>query len=129
YILLGKGEERTGGRKRHALSADVFEAFLEAIYLDQGIDTAQAFLDELVFPHIIDETFSHVTDCKSELQVLLHECKNKILEYRIIEEKGPSHQKEFHAEVIINKEQHARGVGRTKKAAEQDAAKNMLEKM
>ena len=129
YILLGKGEERTGGRKRHALLADVFEAFLGAIYLDQGIATAQAFLEEFVFPHIIDETFSHVTDYKSELQELVQEGKNKTLVYRIIEEKGPSHQKEFHAEVIINKEHHAKGVGRTKKEAEQDAAKNMLEKM
>lgn len=129
YILLGKGEERTGGRKRQALLADVFEAFLGAIYLDQGITTAQNFLEKFIFPHIIDDTFSHVTDYKSKLQELVQEGKDKALEYRIIEEKGPSHQKEFHAEVIINNEHHAKGVGKTKKEAEQNAAKNMLEKI
>ena len=129
YILLGKGEESTGGRKRQALLADVFEAFLGAIYLDQGIVTAQKFLEKFVFPHIIDDTFSHVTDFKSKLQELVQEGKDKVLEYRIVEEKGPSHQKEFHAEVIINNEHRAKGVGKTKKEAEQAAAKNMLEEM
>src|SRR5699024_12695738 len=127
--LLGNVILRSEYRKRNDLLADFYETFLGVIYLEQGIATAQAFLEEYDIPHIIYETLSHVTDYKSEIQELVQEGKNKTLEYRIIEEKGPSHQKEFHAEVIINKEQHARGVGRTKKEAEQDAAKNMLEKM
>lgn len=129
YILLGKGEESTGGRKRQALLADVFEAFLGAIYLDQGITTSQHFLEKFVFPHIIDDTFSHVMDYKTKLQELVQEGKNNTLKYRIINEKGPSHAKEFHAEVTINDEERAEGVGNSKKEAEQTAAKNMLNKL
>lgn len=129
YILLGKGEERTGGRNRHALLADVFEAFLGALYLDQGMATCQQFLEKHVFPHIIDDTFSHVMDYKTELQELIQQEKGNYLQYQIIEEKGPSHAKEFHAEVVINDHQRARGIGRSKKEAEQAAAKNMLEKL
>lgn len=127
YILLGKGEERTGGRKRQALLADVFEAFLGAVYLDQGMATCQRFLKEFIFPHIIDDTFSHVTDYKTKLQELIQEGKGNFLKYHIYAEKGPSHAKEFHAEVIVNDKERAEGIGKSKKEAEQDAAKNMLE--
>jgi|SRR5690625_133823 len=129
YILLGKGEERTGGRSRQALLADVFEAFLGAIYLDQGMATCQTFLERFIFPHIVDDTFSHVMDYKTKLQELIQEGKDNVLKYHIIEEKGPSHAKEFHAEVILNDKSRAQGVGHSKKEAEQAAAKNMLEKL
>ncbi len=129
YILLGKGEERTGGRSRHALLADVFEAFLGALYLDQGMATCQQFLEQFIFPNIIDDAFSHVMDYKTKLQELVQQKKGNFLQYKIIEEKGPSHAKEFHAEVLVNHEHRAKGVGRSKKEAEQAAAKNMLEKL
>lgn len=126
YILLGKGEERTGGRNRQALLADVFEAFLGALYLDQGMAVCQTFLDQRVFPSIMHDAFSHVMDYKTKLQELIQSKKGNTLTYKIIEEKGPSHAKEFCAEVVVNKDKRAVGNGNSKKEAEQNAAKNML---
>jgi len=126
YVLLGKGEERTGGRNRQALLADVFEAFLGALYLDQGLSTCERFLQDKIFPYITDEAFSYVMDYKTELQELIQQNKGNALKYQIIAEKGPSHAKEFHAKVTLNNHQHASGIGGTKKEAEQAAAKNLL---
>src|SRR5699024_4190183 len=94
-LLLGKGEEQTGGRQRPALLADVFESFLGALYLAQGFDCALAFLKKYVFPKISTGAFSHVMDYKSQLQELVPQYKNYSICYEIIEEKGPSHNKEF----------------------------------
>ncbi|MUK89946.1 ribonuclease III [Ornithinibacillus sp. L9] len=127
HVLLGKGEEQTGGRDRPALLADVFEAFLGALYLDQGFDIALAFLEEHVFPKIDTGAFSHAMDYKSQLQELVQQDKNQKIVYQIIEEKGPSHNKEFVAEVVIKEGVSGTGVGRTKKEAEQRAAKKVLD--
>src|SRR5699024_3931735 len=127
YILLGKGEERTGGRNRQALLADVFEAFLGALYLDQGFDICQSFLKQHVFPHISSDAFSYAMDYKTVLQEMVQSEKGNTLEYHIVEEKGPSHQKEFIAEVVVNDHKRTIGTGRSKKEAEQFAAKNMIE--
>ncbi|MBP1968133.1 ribonuclease-3 [Virgibacillus natechei] len=128
HILLGKGEEQTGGRDRPALLADVFEAFLGALYLDHGFNTALKFLEEHVFPKISTGAFSHAMDYKSQLQELVQQYKNKNIEYHIVEEKGPSHDKEFVTHVIIKDDVAGVGVGRTKKEAEQRAAKTALDK-
>ena len=128
YILLGKGEEQTGGRSRPALLADVFEAFLGALYLDQGFDQALQFLEKHVFPKISTGAFSHAMDYKSQLQELVQQYKNHTIEYKIADEKGPSHNKEFVAHVIIKDEVTGVGIGRTKKEAEQRAAKTALDK-
>ncbi|MBR7794901.1 ribonuclease III [Virgibacillus salarius] len=128
FILLGKGEEQTGGRDRSALLADVFEAFLGALYLDQGFDAALQFLEDHVFPKITDGAFSHAMDYKSQLQELIQQIKNQSIEYRIIEERGPSHHKEFVANVLIQNEIYGSGIGRTKKEAEQRAAKAAIDK-
>lgn len=125
FVLLGKGEERTGGRKRQALLADVFEAFLGAIYLDQGIAKSEKFLKEWVFPHITDDVLLHVMDYKTALQELIQERTNHSLQYRIIAESGPSHAKQFEAEVVVNNDRRATGIGMTKKEAEQEAAKKL----
>ena len=127
YILLGKGEERTGGRERPALLADVFEAFLGALFLDQGYNSVISFLEQYIFPKITTGAFSHGMDYKSQLQELVQKDKNVTIEYQIIDEKGPSHNKEFQAQVQINGEVHKVGVGRTKKEAEQRAAKHALD--
>lgn len=127
YILLGKGEERTGGRQRQALLADVFEAFLGALYLDQGMKTCQTFLESYIFPRIMHDALSHVMDYKTKLQELIQQKKGNTLKYKIIEEKGPSHAKEFSAQVIVNNQKEAIGVGKSKKEAEQNAARNMLD--
>lgn len=128
HILLGKGEEQTGGRDRPALLADVFEAFLGALYLDHGFNAALKFLEEHVFPKISTGAFSHAMDYKSQLQELVQQYKNKNIEYHIMEEKGPSHDKEFVTHVIIKDDVAGVGVGRTKKEAEQRAAKAALDK-
>ncbi|MEN2766480.1 ribonuclease III [Ornithinibacillus xuwenensis] len=129
HILLGKGEEMTGGRNRPALLADVFEAFLGALYLDKGFDTALDFLEKHVFPQIDTGAFSHGMDYKSKLQEIVQQDKNRTIEYKIVDEKGPSHNKEFVAEISINQTVFGVGVGRTKKEAEQRAAKNALDKL
>jgi len=129
YILLGKGEERTGGRERPALLADVFEAFLGALFLDQGYNSVISFLEQYIFPKITTGAFSHGMDYKSQLQELVQKDKNVTIAYQIIDEKGPSHNKEFQAQVQINGEVHKIGVGRTKKEAEQRAAKHALDSL
>lgn len=129
HILLGKGEERTGGRNRQALLADVFEAFLGAIYIDLGIETCDKFLQKFVFPHITDDVLLHVMDYKTALQELVQEKTKHKLTYEIISEKGPSHAKQFIAEVVVNDEYRATGEGKTKKEAEQQAAKKMYEQL
>lgn len=127
YVLLGKGEERTGGRNRQALLADVFEALLGALYLDQGIEACRQFLDEHVFSDEAIDVFSYVMDYKTKLQELVQENKGSTLSYAIISETGPSHRKTFVAEVVVNGTMKSTGTGRTKKEAEQQAAKKMLE--
>ncbi|HAM79360.1 ribonuclease III [Ornithinibacillus bavariensis] len=129
HILLGKGEEMTGGRNRPALLADVFEAFLGALYLDQGYEIALDFLEKHVFPKIDTGAFSHGMDYKSKLQEIIQQDKNQTIEYQIVEEKGPSHNKEFVAELLINQKLYGSGIGRTKKEAEQRAAKDALDKL
>ncbi len=127
FLLLGKGEEMTGGRERPAILADVFEAFLGALYLDQGFDEALRFLKEHVFPKINTGAFSHAMDYKSQLQELIQQNKNQTIEYKIVEEKGPSHNREFVAHAVIKGNKAGEGTGRTKKEAEQRAAKYALD--
>ena len=76
YVLLGKGEELTGGRERPALLADVFEAFIGALYLDQGLEPVISFLEKVVFPKIEIGAFSHVMDYKSQLQEVIQQKNN-----------------------------------------------------
>ncbi|KUP08638.1 ribonuclease III [Bacillus coahuilensis m2-6] len=126
-VLLGKGEELTGGRTRPALLADVFEAFIGALYLDQGLQSVEKFLEQIVFPKINDGAFSHVMDYKSQLQELIQREGSGQLEYRILLEKGPAHSKEFVSQVLLNSMEIGVGNGRSKKEAEQHAAQKALE--
>jgi ribonuclease III len=128
-VLLGKGEEMTGGRERPALLADVFEAFIGALYLDQGLEKVIHFLDKVVFPKINDGAFSHVMDYKSRLQELVQRDGSGTLEYKILQEKGPAHNREFVSRVSLNGEVLGIGTGRSKKEAEQRAAQNALKKL
>ncbi|GAB3067529.1 ribonuclease III [Virgibacillus ainsalahensis] len=128
HILLGKGEEQTGGRDRSALLADVFEAFLGALYLDQGYEVALQFLKDHIFPKIDTGAFSHAMDYKSQLQELIQQYKNQTIEYKIMDEKGPAHDREFIAQVFIKDDIVGKGIGKTKKEAEQRAAKAALDR-
>lgn len=129
FILLGKGEELTGGRERPALLADVFEAFIGALFLDKGIDTVVAFLEKYVFPKVNAGAFSHVMDFKSQLQELVQRDSTGLIEYKILVEKGPAHNREFVSVVLLNGAEIGTGAGRSKKAAEQHAAQMALEKL
>ncbi|TGB04838.1 ribonuclease III [Halobacillus salinus] len=126
-ILLGKGEELTGGRNRPALLADVFEAFIGALYLDQGFDAVVRFLETYVYPKVKKGAFSHAMDFKSQLQEYIQRDRNSKIEYEIVEERGPAHSREFIAHVRIQGETGGIGIGRTKKEAEQKAAQQALE--
>ena len=126
YVRLGKGEEATGGRCKKAILADVFEAFIGALYLDQGIDKTKEFINSSVIKSIKkNETI--FTDYKSILQEMVQTSK-KSLEYNVVSELGPSHDKDFIVEVVVDNIVFGVGVGKTKKEAEQNAAKNALDK-
>ncbi|PPA72084.1 ribonuclease III [Jeotgalibacillus proteolyticus] len=126
-ILLGKGEEQTGGRMRPALLADVFEAFIGALYLDQGIEPVRAILEKVVFPKVNTGAFSHVMDFKSQLQEFIQRHHSGVLSYEILKEKGPAHNREFISRVLLGGEELGTGAGRSKKEAEQHAAQKALE--
>lgn len=126
YVFLGKGEELTGGRTRPALLADVFESFIGALYLDQGLDTVKKFLDKHIFAGLVIEGELALTDFKTELQELTQHHNMGVLEYRIVEERGPAHEREFVSEVYMGSQRLGRGTGRSKKEAEQKAAQLAL---
>ncbi|WP_425609202.1 ribonuclease III [Ureibacillus aquaedulcis] len=126
YVLLGKGEELTGGRERPALLADVFESFIGALYLDQGLDSVVEFLERIVFPKVEVGAFSHVMDFKSQLQEMVQQSNNGTLNYEIVDEKGPAHNRTFVSRVLLNDKELGIGRGKSKKEAEQQAAQNAM---
>ena len=126
-ILLGKGEEEQGGKYRKAILADVFEAFLGALYLDQGLVGVKRFIYNNVIPLMKDPSIELFTDYKSLLQEQVQTDKRS-LEYVLTEEKGPSHKKEFTVIVKIDNIVYGQGTAHSKKQAEQEAAKDALNK-
>ncbi|CAM3140235.1 ribonuclease III [Paenibacillus lupini] len=123
HIQLGRGEEQLGGRQRPALLADLFEAFVGAIFLDAGIERTRAFLETHMFPYIESNDYGLlVKDFKSKLQERAQHKGLGAVEYRIMEERGPAHDREFVVEVCIGEIPYGNGSGRTKKEAEQRAA-------
>ncbi|MCA0174339.1 ribonuclease III [Bacillus sp. RAR_GA_16] len=125
-VLLGKGEEMTGGRMRPALLADVFESFVCALYLDRGLEVVFEFLEKFVYPKINAGAFSHVMDYKSQLQEVIQRESLGVIDYVITDEKGPAHNREFSSKVMLNGNDLGVGVGRSKKEAEQMAAQKAL---
>ena len=124
YLRLGRGEEKTGGRKKPALLADAYEALIAAIYLDAGLDAARGFVERTLAEGNIAveaERLGH-TDHKSALQEFLQSRGIAPGAYHVIAETGPDHQKIFRVEVRIAGQAPAVGTGRTKKEAEQSAA-------
>jgi ribonuclease III len=132
FLILGRGEEKTGGRLKHALIADCYEALIAAIYLDGGIEPARGFI-ERQFADLIEEarrTGAHAAfteDYKSALQEWLQSHDRGLPSYRLAAEIGPAHRRRFDVEVVINGEPIARAEGKTKKEAAQAAAKQALE--
>jgi ribonuclease-3 len=125
FVRLGRGEEQTGGRQRPSLLADLFEAFVGAMYLDMGIAVVQQFLRGHIIP-LIDFDGMITIDYKSQLQEFLQQTSRISLEYRIADERGPAHDREFWAEVYLEERCLGRGSGRSKKEAEQRAAAQAL---
>lgn len=127
YVLLGKGEEQTGGRMRPALLADVFEAFIGALYLDLGMDKVREFLRVHMFPNLPNQGRLLTADYKTFLQEHAQQHSLGSPEYRIVDERGPAHEREFVAEVYLHERLLGRGAGRSKKEAEQQAAAQALD--
>ncbi|HHZ01936.1 MAG TPA: ribonuclease III [Tissierellia bacterium] len=128
YLLLGKGEEASGGRHRKSILADAVEAIIAAIYLDGGYKEAEKFvLDNLKEYIKLAVKGKIVTDYKSFLQEY-YQSKNQNckIRYIVTKEEGPDHEKMFHVNVVVNKKVVGKGVGKSKKIAEQDAAKAAL---
>lgn len=128
YLLLGHGEDLAGGRNRPSILSDAFEALIAAIYLDGGIDSAKAF----VLPYLTDATESDAKthalnrDYKTALQEIAQKNPGEIISYAVVSESGPDHNKTFNINVYLNSNLLASGKGRSKKEAEQDAARKAL---
>ena len=130
YLLLGKGEERTGGRTKESLLANSVEALIGAIYLDSGADDAASFIIHFFGETLKKNCDGRIThDYKTELQELCQERYRHLPEYRMISETGPDHQKQFEVEMSIRNIVYGHGKGRSKKEAEQRAAKSALLKL
>lgn len=127
YLLLGHGEEESGGKYRKAIVADIFEAFIGAMFLDQGFFTVKEFIYKNIIPLIEENKINFFEDYKSKLQEFVQTDKRS-LEYIVVEEVGPAHNKTFTVEVKIDNIVYGRGSAHSKKEAEQVAAKNALEK-
>lgn len=127
YIRLGIGEERSGARQRAALLEDVFEAFNGALYLDQGMPAVVAFLEQIMFPKILEGHYSAQTDYKTRLQEYVQQKGDRDIEYRVITENDDHAETSFQVELYIDGQRIASGQGRNKKQAEKAAAKAALE--
>ena len=127
YILLGKGEEGTGGRGRDSIISDATEALIGAIYLDGGFDAARHFIREFILNDIEHKKLFY--DSKTVLQEIVQEDNCKDIDYHLIREDGPDHDKRFMVEVLIKGRSMGEGTGHTKKAAEQAAAYQAIRRL
>ncbi|SKC87117.1 ribonuclease III [Maledivibacter halophilus] len=130
YLMLGKGEEATGGRERQSLLADAFESIIGAIYLDGGIDSATMFILSTMREVINDALCGKIfIDYKTRLQEVIQNDSNVKITYEIINEKGPDHNKTFYTQVKRNARVLGHGKGKSKKESEQNAARMALDVM
>ncbi|MFH1728628.1 MAG: ribonuclease III [Pseudomonadota bacterium] len=133
YILLGKGEEATGGRKKPSVLADALEAIIGAIYLDSSLKKAISIVHKLfsdVFDVVGKEGFHPdiMTDYKTVLQEVVQKFVKEAPKYQLLEEIGPDHAKVFKSEVLIEEKRYGVGEGKSKKESEQSAAQEALQK-
>ena len=127
YLLLGKGEEATGGRKRESITSDALEALIGAIYIDGGFANAKEFVHKYILSDL--EHKKLFFDSKTILQEIVQANFEKNITYRLVGEDGPDHDKSFQIAVYVGEEQYGTGRGRTKKAAEQEAAYKTILKL
>lgn len=130
FLYLGKGESNTGGRNRDSILADAVEALIGAVYLEAGLEQAKEVIIRLFTP-VIKKSFEGkgFQDYKTQLQEILQKNSDKEINYHVIKEKGPDHNKEFVVEVYHNGQAIGTGTGKSKKEAEQQAAKEALKKI
>ena len=128
HLLLGHGEEQGGGRSRSSILADAVESIIAACYLDGGFESAAAFIRSFILCDVPVKQL-HNVDYKTTLQELVQQKKNQVLSYVLAGESGPDHDKEFAVEVSLNGKVVGKGTGRSKKRAEQDAARAAIEKL
>jgi len=128
YIKVGHGEKKSGGQSKKVIMADVFEAVIGAIYLDLGYDKAKMFIEKIVLPHVKNhENNEFLRDYKSELQEMVQTNK-KSVSYEVVNEEGPAHNKLFEVVVKVEGIIYGKAKAKSKKEAEQMAAKVALEK-
>ncbi|MEZ4359017.1 MAG: ribonuclease III [Kofleriaceae bacterium] len=124
WLLLGKGEDRSGGREKSSVLADAFEAIVAAVYLDGGFGAAWELVGRLLNHRIESVEFKGFYDFKTRLQELTQARLKATPTYRVVEESGPDHDKRFEVVVLIDERQWGHAIGRSKKEAEQMAAAN-----
>lgn len=127
FLLLGKGEEHTGGRKRDSIVSDAMEALIGAIYLDGGFASAKEYIHRFILNDIEHKQLFY--DSKTILQEIIQSRQDGELSYEILKEEGPDHNKSFEVRALVGDQEIGRGKGRTKKAAEQLAAYNGILKL
>ena len=127
YILMGKGEEATGGRERDSVISDAVEAILGAVYLDGGLDNARKFVYSFIMNDIENKKIFY--DSKTVLQEIIQKYKLGRLEYVLTEETGPDHDKSYTVNAVLEEKVIGSGSGRTKKRAEQQAAYAAIKKL
>ena len=128
HLLLGKGEEQGGGRSRNSILADAVESVIAACFLDGGMEPAVQFVTKFILVNV-PVTKLHNADYKTALQELVQQKKNQVISYALVGESGPDHDKQFRVELSINGKVVGAGLGSSKKRAEQDAAREALEKL
>lgn len=124
FLLLGKGEDASGGRNRNSLLSDAFEAIIGAVYLEFGFQTAKEYIEDKLLKSISENQL--FVDSKSRIQILVQSIGGMELSYKVVDEKGPDHDKHFVVALYINGEEISRGEGHNKKEAEQIAAYNAV---
>ena len=129
HLLLGKGEQRGGGAQRASLLADAFEAVIAALYLDGGLQQAEAFILPFIKEELSNQRKPHFRDYKTQLQEIIQQNPEEQLEYELKGESGPDHNKQFLVEVHLNSNVIGSGKGKSKKEAEQQAAREALKLM
>ena len=128
HLLLGHGEERFGGRSRASILADAMESVIAASFLDGGIEAALKIVQQFILVEV-PVTKLHNADYKTALQELVQQKKNQVLTYALVGQSGPDHDKQFEVEVSLNGTVVGKGTGRSKKRAEQDAARAAIDKL
>ena len=127
YLLLGKGEDATGGRERNSVTSDALEALIGAIYMDGGFANAKEFIQRFILDDLENKTLFF--DSKTILQEIVQANFKSSITYQLVGEEGPDHEKSFRVAVYIGEEEYGIGIGHTKKAAEQVAAYQSILKL